>query len=1443
MVLPEANNAEGTQRSQGEQLISPSIKLEDTSRNRLQFQQDQTRSSQSSRGIFSQRFFNTDRLDSDNEINYKIHVPNFASLTPLELGKRYIGDLIKIDSMSPPDIYSDENISKSGSKADSYYFSYENGLGEFSRFERINQLDLPETFFDEYNSTESNTKLGILPEIDRAWISVDYKLILWNYRAPQSSFNKHVQFLTIDHIKETILQVQLVKPKPNVFVKEINYMLLISTPTDIHLYIIKYDRKMNNLEIFNPNLSVSTQGLIVNKFAFNELNGDIYFSGEGEGTNIWRLDYSNKPSFIRNRCDKVCLTKSGISSVLPFNKLPGLDLFGSSAGSMDGINANSAKVPEVITQLEVDAEKEILYSLSNKSIIRVYKLQANQEHFTQFSQLSPSEILRSISNLFTEPENLKSFLKFRIVSIQPISRKESNNVQLIAITNYGCRIMLRLGTPFSLSNISSLVSSSNSTSKLKLSVIGIKFPPSRDLPQVTTDLDTFTRNKQFISQLITNQQKSDLLKNTKFGKVLSPGVFLCAKRTKKSDKLFICTANYGFLKKSKKLVEDAEFLKFGGQNDSSGTYIHDIVQLTPSMNATETPTGYANVSAAQYTKEPLKFAVLTNFGILFYQFRTSDQILKSLNDDTIENFIEENGYEETCSTLLYLSCSYGHQNISNLYKRNAQVLFSSCGNGVRIYKNPQSAMNFSAQYSIGSLSNFSTNPPQRPIEAYPSVEQVILSDRFYGTCLLISRLLRECWNIKIFRKVPHVKIVNNDQVLSSSIKEDSLLIQGLNISKAQLEYFIGSVIVLSDFFKEHGNSIQGLNAPNYSSDPTKFENEVCLRAEHIAFTSILKSLDSMKEALSFLMVLTEELEMNQVNFDEIIKFLSITNQVNLLSLSLRDLLLPNTEVRNLIKDLLSSIINKNILQGGSIDLIAMSLQGRCGSFCSTNDVLIFKAIENLTKAKGIGSRDNDLKSKCLKNASLLFEEASESLTLVNIENAINIMLDLEYYVGAVELLLKLASKLNSNVGPTVPIRLPNLLIDKDGSGDKNNERQEKKFKLYELIFSILSKIDQDAIKITETNDQFSINSFLEIRDQTYDTCFASTEKAFHYEFYLWFLNWGASERLLDIDTPYILPFLEEKAENDLYFNELLRYYYAKRKNYYAAATILYSLSISDFPLILNQRIEYLSRANGFCNCIYPPNLRPKMIELSTTIQELFEVANVQLDVLIAIKSDERINKENKEAAVRALNHKILSISELFNEYADPLGYYDLCLLIFKVSDYKNTDDILKRWELFFERIYHIFQISDLKNEKPLYVILRHAFDEVGPKLSSNDIVFPVDELIKLTCKYIQQAIEEESIAQKPPKGFLVDSFINSGVSCIKLYYIMRSLIENKTYDVYPDFSTEFQSDEMVYLIQKWYDSDKKLKELVSSNEVRNLTSYSSDKDPIYRVIKINGILY
>lgn len=1431
----ELSNAKSKSWS-GPRFITPTLGNTDNAQDPLHLHEKPGAPSHSGRGLsWARKAFQANLLEN-SETNYKILVPNFSNLPPLMLGSKYISDLIKVDSTYPSDIYGTETSNKPDSGLDNYFFDINEGLGDLSRFEISQRIDLPDRFFQEYVSTECSTKNGLFAEIDRAWIVADNKLILWNYKAPQSSFNLSSQFLSVEQ-KHPILCVKIVPPKSGIFVETVNHLLVIATSQSISIYLVSYDLVINNLQVFNPNLLTSALGLLINNIEFNHKTHDIYFSGEGDGTSVWRLDYSNKASFTKNKCEKICLTKSGLSGVFPTNIYK---LSGQSSAQKTSLLNGVSNAPETLIQLEIDLDRGVLYTLSNKSNIRVYNLNSKQVPLAEASRIDAAQIMRSASSLFVDSANIKAFEKFKIISLQHISPKESNAVQLVAVTNFGCRVFFKLGSGSSFGSLvsntfSSSLYSSSMSSALRLGFASIKFPPCTETPEINPEIDTFASGKLYLSQLISNQQRSQVLRNAKIAKIISPGVFLCVKRTKKSDKLFIATVNYGTLKKNNKFIEDAEFINYCPKDDasSSHTYIHDIVQLTPSMNATNVPSGYANVLASLYTKKPMNFAIITNLGIIIYQFKTADKLLRLLKDEVIESYMEDYGLEETCSVLLYLSCSLGSQGPNDHLQRRAQLLFAASGHNAR-----------PSDYSTGHLtgtvsylgSSMASNPTNGDITYTP--DQVVLSDRFYGTCLLVSRLLRDIWNENVFVPAPHIKVNARNEVDATSIKEDNVLILSMNISRDRAEFLIGSIVVLIDFFVKSGNTIPGLSAPNYSSDPNHFESEVSLRAEHIAFSAIIKSLGAIKEALSFLMVLMEETRLKKSGFDDIFAFLPITSQVNLLSLSFKSLLLPGKHVKNIIKELLSSIINKNILKGGLIDVIASSFQEKCGSFCSPDDVFIFKAIENLTRAKSIGSRDIDLKVRCLNDAAVLFEEAHASLTIANIEYAIKMMMELRYFNGAIVLLLKLANKRRAEKGPIKNdihsivhggVASSGIVMNQASSWETE---LQMKSELYALIYKVLNQVDEIAQNVGSSNDdQSAVEEMKKARDAAYQACFSSSDKAFHYAFYQCFIDEGKSERLLDVDTPFILPFLQEKSHNNLALTNLLWLYQAKRENYYDAANILYGLVISEFDLDLSSRIEYMSRANGFCNCACPPNLRQKLVMLSAILQGLLDVANIQMDLLSAIKSDKRLSDASRQIAIAALNCKVLDASELFNAYTDPLGYFDLSLSIFKMSDYQNASDILKRWEMLFDKIYH-HHIEERSTE-PFYVVTCRTISSFGYRLSTSNLVFPVSDIVELFGRYWQKSIKESKVSESFPPGTIIDMFLKCRVSHERLYYVFRSLVEQGSVKTAAAPSCEWETQELVYLIRHWCAADKKLREVVLAEKLDGLHEYTLEHDPLW----------
>jgi nuclear pore complex protein Nup155 len=43
-------------------------------------------------------------------------------------------------------------------------------------------IPIPEALFNHFRTASTQTVLGLFPELDRAWITVDEKLFIWDYQ-------------------------------------------------------------------------------------------------------------------------------------------------------------------------------------------------------------------------------------------------------------------------------------------------------------------------------------------------------------------------------------------------------------------------------------------------------------------------------------------------------------------------------------------------------------------------------------------------------------------------------------------------------------------------------------------------------------------------------------------------------------------------------------------------------------------------------------------------------------------------------------------------------------------------------------------------------------------------------------------------------------------------------------------------------------------------------------------------------------------------------------------------------------------------------------------------------------------------------------------------------------------------------------------------------------
>lgn len=1363
-----------------------------------------------------------------------IKINGLASIKPLELASKYIDHLHIKDANTP--ILDERSYYNNGLN---YNFSRKiGGLGPFTPFERQQILNIPDEILKEAANTQIRSDMGIFPEIDRCWITIDNKLILWNISNDTTSFK------TIEDIKHTIVKVALVRPKPNTFVSEVKYLLLIATPFDVYLLAIAYDKLASDLRVFNTGMCVSLNGINIVDMLYYEKTGQVFFSGYNNGLNIWELQYSSSDDWFNSKCNKVCLTQSNWSSLVPtriFSKIPGTSLIHSL------FEESSKYTQETIVQLTIDQSRGILYSLSSKSTIRAYMITGKSLEGPM--TIEPSYITRIIGTTTARNAPILSKKYMKVTKVIPISYHENNNLYLVAITVGGVRLYFN---------------GSVDRSRIEaLRLESIKFAPSSVTPQVYHDEllrqqeEQEKRSMSFYSSLISSesvllkfQKKSSvLLETTNAGTIISPGIFFAPviKKPQKMNqnttdvnviddntestalnKLFVSVPDYGILKNRGKYVENATFL------DTTGP-VKQIVSLTPSFNATNKPTGYANLFASQYTTENLRIAVLTNSAIEIYKYRNPDEVFESLIENPLP-FILNYGLAEACSTALFLTCK---ANKSELLRSTALTFFTVGIPGIIDIKatyNRYSATSVSSMFSKPTLSI----TPQRPISSLSqpsssakdsySLDDVVLSARFYGIALLITRLFRDIWDQSVF-------IMDNTNKIAANINVKGSLISNISISKLMVEYYLSSINILNEFFMTYNDTLTKVSTPSINADgmissQIDKTEEVANQAENIAVNSLVKICLSIKESLSFLNVLYDESELdgfdnNYLAFRDIMSNLSLDVQKDLGSLKFKDLFAPNDQVKSLVREILLSIINRSISRGASIENTASSLQLRCGSFCSGNDILGFRAIEHLKKAKEVGLRDYDTLSYHLNSAIRLFERIVDDLSIDKLKEAVETLVSLNYFPQTVQFLLTIANAVDK--GKLAYQYISNGCLEHDD----RKKYYEKRLVIYDMVFDTLIKIDNLASSnIMPYSDKLVTPKEMSIlREESYKIVLNYKDKLFHFHMYDWLVSQDNQDKLLELDTEYILPYLEEKSKGSLKICNFLWVYHSRKSKFFEAAEILYSIAISHFELSLTKRIECLSRANGFCNSTCSPANRQQMVQLASLIQELFEIAMVQDDILALVRSDIRIQSEIKKELLSKLDGKILPISDLYNDYASPLGYHEVCLNIFKVSDFRNQEDIMNEWnELFSSLKKELYKSDQVEDSMNFINLLSNVVIKVGRNVHTSDIVFPVFELFPIICNLFYQNLPHSHIK----RGSIVTIFIQSGISYSKMYYVIKDLIESS------NSANKLYCKEMGWLIQEWYQSDRKLRDIISYESLSELDNYTLDNDPIELYTKKTG---
>ncbi|KAK4240517.1 Non-repetitive/WGA-negative nucleoporin C-terminal-domain-containing protein [Achaetomium macrosporum] len=994
---------------------------------------------------------------------------------------------------------------------------------------------------------------------------------------------------------------------------------------------------------------------------------------------------------------------------------------------------------EGLIALVVDDTRNLLYSLSDRSTIRTYHMET-PEKLIRVIEKDKTSCLRDfahmadVSPLFTDRTN--------IVSISPIPATEASKLHLMALTDTGCRLLFS-----ATSSASYTIGGSTSLAPQSMQLQFVKFPPK----------ELGARARSITSQTSEGQldKTSRALDPSAFGIRFAPGYFFDVVRKRPGeDQLFVSAPDTGRIK----ITTLASALKYFEQGTwielPNGNRILEVGLTTAPFSAAKQPLGFGNELAVQFDQVPGEFAVLTNTGVhVVRRRRLVDIFANALRtcsgeeelEREVRRFIHQYGRVETISAALAVACGQG----SDVRTVAGRAMDQKTENFARM-----------AFVEYGGQPRLAESDGKQAVS-----ESVRLSSRHDALALYLTRLIRMLWKSKVVAIGTEGEGAGGSLVVSSTVSTTKLVMVQESIER------------LRNFLEANKSTIQGLAGP--SDRLFSRQEEVALQKEHQALHGLRKLMESVSEGISFVLMLFDE------RVTDIYARLDPASQQQLRDLTYEQLF-SQTPGKELAKVLVKAIVNRNIASGANVETVADALRRRCGSFCSPDDVVTFKAQEQLQRASEQTHNPNMLRT-LLAGSLRLFEQVAGSLSPANLRSAVEQYIQLKYYAGAIQLCLAVAQQKDRG----------NTALSWVNDGKPPNDTRKKAFDERKFCYSLIHEV-LDQLEVTFAGEPETVDGRPTLaatkRMEAYSVVNDSSDEVFHFDLYEWYIEKNWTDRILAIDSPHVITYLQRLAETDYQHAELLCRFYTHRSRFFEAAQVQATLAKSDLNIGIKDRITLLSRAKGNASVNTIGVSRQQQQLLNHEVTELLEVAHIQDDLLERLKADPRIAPERLPDVEEALNGPIKGVTELYNEYADQAGYFDLCLLIYHAADYHNPRVIMDTWQRLIEQTayeteqrqahWQLLQAGQplpdgappLTGEPPLpYESVSQQIQLIALRTSLDSLVFPVDTLLPEVCRFAVNNGQDASIGADPRWPVLL--FLNLGVPHALVVQVLENLFD------------------------------------------------------------------
>ncbi|XP_077397334.1 nuclear pore complex protein Nup155-like isoform X2 [Festucalex cinctus] len=332
---------------------------------------------------------------------------------------RCFSDLSELLSVPSHNIPSQSGMSDMDYARESQSFPDMPDMPELSAGRKV---PLPPELVEQFSRMQFNCMMGVFPEISRAWLTIDNNIFMWNYED-----GGDVAYF--DGLIEIIVAVGLVKPKPGILQPSIHYLLVLATCVDVSILGVIFPKGQAGLNMSGgiqllpePLYFISTDDDYILSVTSTDL-GRIFMGGKNGF--LYEITYKAKASWLSNSCRKINHSGGYVSVLAPALLYIFCD-------------------DDAIVQIAVDNSRNTLFTLTEKGVLKVYDLGADGQSTRPVTYMTHNTIVINATNILKSVD--KSVFK-PIVHISVISRSESSNCHLLAVTHAGVRLYF-CTTPF-----------------------------------------------------------------------------------------------------------------------------------------------------------------------------------------------------------------------------------------------------------------------------------------------------------------------------------------------------------------------------------------------------------------------------------------------------------------------------------------------------------------------------------------------------------------------------------------------------------------------------------------------------------------------------------------------------------------------------------------------------------------------------------------------------------------------------------------------------------------------------------------------------------------------------------------------------------------------------------------------------------------------------------